>query len=167
MPSHSYGQVIMHHPHEVLSCDTTGFRKIFLAGTIDMGSSVDWQQNLVGYFKNKGGRWLLYNPRQEHWNGSKSGEMDYQVNWELSHLEESDFIIMNILGTSKSPISLLELGLFAHSKKIAVVCDSTFYRYDNVRITCKRYGIPLYKTLDELLANEIKWYFQIADNRFN
>ena len=82
--------------------------------------------------------------------------MDYQVNWELSHLEESDFIIMNILGTSKSPISLLELGLFAHSKKISVVCDSTFYRYDNVSITCKRYGIPLYKTLDELLANEIK-----------
>ena len=59
MPSQSYGQVIMHHPHEVLSCDTTGFRKIFLAGTIDMGSSVDWQQNLVGYFKNKGGKWLL------------------------------------------------------------------------------------------------------------
>ena len=82
--------------------------------------------------------------------------MDYQVNRELSHLEESSYIIMNIVGTSKSPISLLELGLFARSGKMAVVCDPTFYRYDNVRITCRKYGVHLYPTLNALLGTEFK-----------
>ena len=35
-------------PHDVLpsGADTTGFTKIFLAGTIDMGNSRDWQAEL-------------------------------------------------------------------------------------------------------------------------
>mgnify|MGYP000895440892 FL=1 len=152
------GKVIMLHPHERITNpkDTIGAKKVFLAGTIDMGSSVDWQKGLVQFFETKNGKWILFNPRQDKWDGTKKGEMDYQVNWELSHLEESSFIIMNILGTSKSPVSLLELGLFARSGKMAVVCDSTFYRYDNVRITCKKYGIHLYPTLDALLRTEFK-----------
>lgn len=35
------------------------------------------------------GRYILFNPRQEHWDASRPGEMDYQVRWELDHLEES------------------------------------------------------------------------------
>lgn len=98
------------------------------------------------------GRYLLYNPRQEHWDASRPGEMDYQVNWELEHLEKADLIIMNILPGSKSPITLLELGLFARSGKLLVVCTPEFYRYDNVRITCDRYGVPVYSTLEEMFA---------------
>ena len=26
-----------------------------------------------------------------------------------------------------------------------------FYRYDNVRITCKRYGVPVFKSLEEAI----------------
>ena len=155
---HVEGKVIMLHPHEriINPNDTIGAQKVFLAGTIDMGTSVDWQKGLAQFFETKKGNRILFNPRQEKWDGKKKGEMDYQVNWELSHLEESSFIIMNIVGTSKSPISLLELGLFARSGKMVVVCDPTFYRYDNVRITCRKYGVHLYPTLNALLGTEFK-----------
>ena len=99
---------------------------------------------------------MLFNPRQEHWDASRPGEMDYQINWELEHLEAADLIIMNFMEKSKSPISLLEMGLFARSGKMHVVCPTGFYRYDNVRITCARYGVPLYNTLEQLLKEKIK-----------
>ena len=60
---------------------------------------------------------------------------------------------MNILGSSKSPITLLEMGLHARSGKLHVACEPSFYRYDNVRITCAYYGIPLYGSLEELLQD--------------
>ena len=133
-------ETYMMRPHEKLPvADTAGFTKIFLAGTIDMGNSRDWQE------------YLLFNPRQENWNGGKDGEMDYQVRWELDHLEQADIIIMYIIGSSKSPITLLEMGLHARSGKLIVACEPDFYRYDNVRITCAYYGIPLYSSLEELL----------------
>lgn len=152
------GQVKMLHPHEEIqnAVDTLGCTKVFLAGTIDMGNSIDWQKELNDYFALRGGKWLLYNPRQKKWDATIPGEMDYQVNWELSHLEQSDYIIMNILGNSKSPISLLEMGLFARSGKMAVVCPKEYYRYDNVRITCERYQVPLYQNLDDMLSHTFK-----------
>lgn len=147
--------VYMLRPHEELPSEVAGdrsFRKVFLAGTIDMGNSVDWQAELYEEFAGMEGRYILFNPRQEHWDASRPGEMDYQVNWELEHLEEADIIIMNILGSSKSPISLLELGLHARSKKMYVICEKDFYRFDNVRITCSFYNIPFYTSLTDFKA---------------
>ena len=144
------GQVVMLRPHETIANkqDMLGAIKVFLAGTIDMGNSVDWQTLIAKRFEAFGGKWLLFNPRQEHWDASRPGEMDY--------LEVADLIIMNFMEKSKSPISLLEMGLFARSGKMYVVCPQGFYRYDNVRITCARYGVPLYNTLEQLLKDKIK-----------
>lgn len=145
-------ETYMLRPHEKLPvADTAGFTKIFLAGTIDMGNSRDWQTGAFEYFSSLPGKYILFNPRQDSWDGSKPGEMDYQVNWELEHLEQADIIIMYIIGSSKSPITLLEMGLHARSGKLIVACEPDFYRYDNVRITCAYYGIPLYSSLEELL----------------
>ena len=142
----------MLRPHEDLPAEVVedkSFTKIFLAGTIDMGNSIDWQTMLYEEFQTMEGRYILFNPRQENWDASRPGEMDYQVNWELEHLEESDVIIMYILGSSKSPISLLEMGLHARSGKMYVICEEDFYRFDNVRITCSFYDIPLFTSLDD------------------
>ena len=146
----------MLRPHEDLPKEIAAdnsFTKIFLAGTIDMGNSRDWQMELYDRFAKMDGRYILFNPRQEHWDASRPGEMDYQVRWELDHLEKADMIIMYILGTSKSPISLLEMGLHAKSNKIHVICEKDFYRYDNVRITCEYYDVPLYDDLDAFFEN--------------
>lgn len=141
------------HPHDELPQDSlAGCTGIFLAGTIDMGNSIDWQQEAVDQLGESGGRYVVFNPRQPEWHPEREGEMDFQVNWELEHLEMADIIIMNFIAGSSSPITLLELGLFARSGKLRVICPEEFYRFDNVRITCERYGIPMYPGLKEALA---------------
>lgn len=146
------------HPHEEMpdSIDLKSYKSVFLAGTIDMGSGVDWQKDVAELFEKAPGNWVLFNPRQEFWDPSRENEMDYQVNWELSHLEDADYILMNFLPGSKSPITLLELGLFAKSGKLYVVCTDGFYRYDNVRITCTKYGVPVYASLTEAIGEIIR-----------
>lgn len=130
---------------------------VFLAGTIDMGNSIDWQKEFIERAKgwSEDTTYVVYNPRREQGFGDNQEEFKYQVNWELEHLESCDFIVMCILGTSKSPISLMELGLFARSEKLEVICEPNFYRYGNVKITCEKYNVPLYESLDKYL-NAIK-----------
>lgn len=152
--------VFMLRPHEELPSEIASnksFKTIFLAGTIDMGNSEDWQMETLRKFSGIPGRFILFNPRQEKWDASRPGEMEYQVNWELEHLEMADIIIMNILGNSKSPVSLLEMGLHSRSGKMYVICEPDYYRFENVRITCKFYGIPLYSSMDEFWQDKDSW----------
>ena len=137
------------HPHEYEPVDLSGWTTVFLAGTIDQGNSQDWQQTVTGELTGKGRKYLLYNPHQEEWHPEREGEMEYQVHWELEHMEKADYILMVFLDGSQSPITLLELGLHARSGKLLVVCTPGFYRYDNVHIICDRYGVPVFESLEE------------------
>ena len=135
------------------SCNILGGKKcpvkLFLAGTVDNGDSDNWQDDLIKTISNVElmRPVNIYNPRREQWPSSNDhNEIDKQIEWELYHLEKADLIVMNILANSKSPISLMELGLFAKEGRLVVFCPKTFYRYDNVRVVCKRYGIPLFTT---------------------
>ena len=129
---------------------------IFLAGSIELGFAVDWQQTVVEYFREL--PVTLYNPRRRDWDSTWTLRADdpqffEQVTWELEALRRSDLVIMNLLPGTLSPISLLELGLFASSGKLRVCCPEDFQRAGNVEIVCQQYGIPLYRTLLELLAS--------------
>jgi len=116
---------------------------VFLAGTIDSGNSTNWQEELIELCKHKD--ITFFNPRRKDWEGELSNkELEYQIKWEQDHLDQADKIVMCLLDNSKSPISLLELGLYAQSGKLLVFCNKAFYRYDNVRLTCQKYNIPLY-----------------------
>ena len=129
---------------------------IFLAGTIDMGNSEDWQNKLINDMKkwdDNINEYIVYNPRRDKGFSDDPNEFEYQVNWELDRLEACDTIIMHILGTSKSPITLMELGLFARSGKLVVICEPNFYRYGNVRIVCNRYEVPLFNSMQEYLKS--------------
>ena len=139
------------------------FKSVFLAGTIGIDSKnvEDWQQHvsekLSDYALN------IYNPRRDKWEGSLEQNMDNidlknQINWELDALEKSDFILMNILGNSQSPITLLEFGMFAKSGKLLVCCPKEFYRYGNIQVMCYRYNVPLYNNVDDLLNDFLKNY---------
>ena len=119
---------------------------IFLAGTIDMGNSEDWQAELEGTLKHYDVD--VFNPRRDDWDSSwvqrkDNEQFNHQVTWELSCLEKADLIIMYFGPDSKSPISLLELGLF-HKKNMIVYCPLEFYRSGNVDIVCERYGIRMF-----------------------
>ena len=120
-----------------------GTKSVFLAGTIDNGDSSNWQEDLINKCKDL--NVTFFNPRRKEWiQNPTSEDMEYQIKWEQEHLDSADIIIMCLLDNSKSPISLLELGLYAQSGKLLVFCNKAFYRYDNVRLTCQKYNIPLY-----------------------
>ena len=125
--------------------------RVFLGGTIDDGKSINWQSELIGELNSCDTVHpiIVYNPRRSEWPSSDDhSEIDKQIKWELSHLERADLIVMNILGNSKSPISLMEIGLFARENKLLVFCPKDFYRYDNVRVVCGSYGVQLFETND-------------------
>lgn len=116
---------------------------IFLAGTIDDGRSSDWQGEIIKACSDIE-EIEFYNPRRydfpEH---PKKEDVVNQIRWEQEHLDKADYILMNLLPGSKSPISLLELGLYAISGKMIVHCPESFYRYTNVEETCRKYAIYL------------------------
>ena len=131
--------------------------KIFLAGTIDQGNSVDWQRYLVDELKDEPIQFL--NPRRDDWDPtwdqtSSNKDFKEQVNWELDSLRASTLIVMYFAPNSKSPISLLEMGLFK-DKQMLVVCPEGFYRKGNVDIVCEKYGIDQLDSLEDL-TNYIK-----------
>lgn len=126
---------------------------IFLAGSIEMGNAENWQEELTKYFERD---FNIFNPRRDDWDSSWIQSIDNpqfyeQVNWELNGLDKSDLIIMYFDPNTKSPISLLELGLYATSKKLHVICPEGFWRKGNVDIICKKYDIPLYETINEFI----------------
>jgi hypothetical protein len=128
---------------------------IFLAGSIEMGKAEDWQTRVIRELK-KENKYVFYNPRRDDWDSSWTQDYEnpqfyQQVNWELNALDKADKILLYLDPSTKSPISLLELGLYATSGKLEVVCPEGFWRKGNVDIVCDKYGIPLYDNLDELL----------------
>ena len=82
--------------------------------------------------------------------------MEYQIKWEQDYLDKANVIAMVLLDDSKSPISLLEMGLYANTDKLIVFCTPNFYRWDNVRLTCEKYHIELIQdTHPSVIANKI------------
>ncbi len=133
---------------------------IFLAGSIEMGVAENWQQTIESFFSDKD-TYTLLNPRRDEWDASweqtfVSPDFYQQVNWELNGLEQSDHIILYLAPETKSPISLLELGLHADSGKLLICCPAGFWRRGNVEIVAERYGIPLYEKLEDLLLRHFE-----------
>lgn len=127
---------------------------IFLAGSIEMGLAEDWQSMIEKELD--GHNVTIYNPRRDSWDSSwvqsiHNEEFREQVEWELDHLDKSDVIVMYFDENTKSPISLLELGLYASSGKMIVYCPEGFWRKGNVDIVAKRYDITQVNSFNELL----------------
>jgi hypothetical protein len=131
----------------------THMRGIFLAGSIEMGTAEDWQTTVTSWFENTDQ--IIFNPRRDDWDSSweqsiHNPQFKEQVEWELNALDLATTIIMYFSPGTKSPISLLELGLYAKGGCLLVCCPHGFWRRGNVEIVCQRYGIPLFESLDDL-----------------
>ena len=134
---------------------------IFLAGSIESGLAEKWQDKIIEQLKDYDNLVLL-NPRREEWNNTAIMSIDNQyfkeqVIWELEGLEIADKIIMYFDIKTKSPISLLELGLFSKSGKLIVICPDGFWRKGNVDIVCEKYKIKQtdFKKAIEIIKNYI------------
>jgi len=128
---------------------------VFLAGSIEMGTAENWQEKVEKILADK--NVVIFNPRRDDWDSSwvqkqTNPQFNHQVNWELNMLDKSDIIFMYFSPETKSPISLLELGLYAHNGKMIVCCPDEFWRKGNVDIVCTRYNIPLFNNFDEAVG---------------
>ena len=146
---------VIKSPHPITSNPSLeSYHHIFLAGSIEMGVAEDWQSRLTDELINK--NVVLYNPRRDEWDSSweqsiMNPQFYQQVNWEMNALEKSHLIIMYFSPETKSPISLLELGLHAASGKMIVCCPEGFWRKGNVDIVCDRYNIPNFDSLEKMI----------------
>ncbi len=125
-----------------------------------MGKAEDWQTEITEKLKSIPKDIYVYNPRRDDWDSSWKQEKNNphfygQVTWELDRLNDVDVIAMYFDEHTYSPISLLELGLYATSNKLVVYCPEAFWRHGNVDIVCSRYGIPIFSDKDAWLV-EIK-----------
>lgn len=153
-------------PPHAITTRTLGHPTIFLAGSIEMGKAEDWQTQMEGLFAGKASVTLL-NPRRVEWDPSWTQDIEnpqfyQQVNWELNALEKSDLIFMYFTPGTQSPISLLELGLFAHTGKVIVCCPEGFWRKGNVDIVCDRYGIPVFSDLTAAQAELYRRWLELC-----
>jgi len=126
---------------------------MFLAGSIEMGTAENWQERIVRELSDQ--PCTILNPRRDDWDSSWVQNKDNkqfreQVEWELEAQEESDLILMNFDPATKSPITLLELGLFCDGNMV-VHCPEGFYRKGNVDIVCEYFKVWMVDTLEELI----------------
>jgi len=123
-------------------------RYFFLAGSIDYREENPWRVNFYRFSSNK---LHFFDPTRKDHDALNNAQMQEHINWELDALELSDKIILNFLPESKSPISLVELGLYAKSGKLIVVCPKEFYQKRYIKTLCKKYRIKLHNSLDEVV----------------
>lgn len=135
---------------------------VFLAGSIDQGNAVDWQVRVTNAL---GSDYNIFNPRRDDWDDTwdvsfNNSNFYQQVTWELDCLDTADVIAMYFADHSKSPITLLELGLYATPRyndyevspsKLVVYCND-FYRKGNIDVVCSRFGIPVFNDYDTWLV---------------
>ena len=122
-----------------------------------MGLAEQWQERVVRAMSSVSDLVIL-NPRRDDWDSNWEQRADNpqfyeQVSWELDMLDAADIVVMYLAAGAKAPISLLELGLYARSGKLKVCCPEGFWRRGNVEMVCRRYQIPLFATLDDLIAD--------------
>ena len=124
---------------------------VFLAGSIEMGAAEPWQARLENALSPLAG--TLLNPRRDDWDASwvqsiENAPFREQVEWELRGLRSADIVAIYFDPATKSPITLLELGLVAERHTVLVCCPDGFWRKGNVEIVCAGYHLELFDHID-------------------
>lgn len=136
-----------------------GQTSVFLAGSIEMGQAENWRQKIIDKLqKDKREAYtIIYNPRRSDWDASlaqtiENAQFRTQVEWELHYLLEADVALFYFDPQTKSPITLMELGLCAAKKpsKTFVCCPDGYHRKGNVDILCHKFGVQTVFKLDDL-----------------
>lgn len=118
---------------------------VFLAGSIEMNTAEDWQSKVSEKLMTIDDVTIL-NPRRKNWDSSWKQDINNiyfneQVTWELDGIEKADTILFYFDPKTKSPITLMELGIVSASRvdqNVIVCCPEGFWRKSNVDILCSR-----------------------------
>lgn len=139
--------------------DDVSSTRVFLAGSIDMGKAVNWQEKIITALSDVD--ISIYNPRRDDWDSTwvqsiTNAKFNEQVTWEMNHLDRANVICYVFDPAGQAPITLLELGLQAskqrNGKKIIVCCPNGYWRKGNVEMVCAKYSIPMVDTVEEVIG---------------
>jgi hypothetical protein len=97
----------------------------------------------------------ILNPVRSDWDSSWIESITFapfaeQVAWEMDYAQVADVIVFYFAPEALTPVTLLELGLYAGTGKAVVCCPEGFYKRGNVQVICGRYGIEMVGGLGEL-----------------
>lgn len=127
---------------------------IFLAGSTEMRSAENLQQKIIELLSKYKDINIL-NPRRDIWDNTweqsaKNKAFSEQVNWELDGIEIADLVVFWFDPNTKSPISLLELGvvLGRDETDVIIYCPDDFWR-NNVEVFCERVNRTAYLHKDQ------------------
>lgn len=135
--------------------------KIFIGGSIEMGTAEDWQKRLISELteaNENDGQYSrnvdILSPRRDDWDSSlpqdpTRGTQFYdQVMWERGAQQCANLKVYYFAKDTVSPITLLELGEFGTQRDTIVYVDPDYKRFGNVVIMCKESGIPYHVDYD-------------------
>lgn len=120
----------------------------FLAGSIDLNLPNNWRKEVIEELEDSV---HFFDPIRVNHEMLNNAQMREHIEWELDALSLSDKILLNFLPDSKSPISLVELGLYAKTDKLIVVCPDKFYLRRYVSVLCNKYNVPFFNSLDKAI----------------
>jgi len=92
---------------------------VFLAGSIDLNLPSNWRKEVMDTIGDKA---LFLDPTITNHDTLNDSQMN-------------------------AHISLVELGMYAKTKKLIVVCPNEFYKSKYIKTLCKKYNVPLFNTL--------------------
>lgn len=128
------------------------FKTVFLAGAIDMGQAVNWQDQVTHELRHQS--LAFYNPRRDDWDSSweqkvENQKFNEQVNWELDMIKEADIVFFYLPKESTAPITLMEFGIVmgAAPHKAIVCVEEGYWRRGNIEVVCNRERVYLHKSL--------------------
>ena len=143
---------------------------VFLAGSIEMGKAENWQEVAGELISNAG--YVVLNPRRDDWDSTweqtiENEQFNQQVTWELKGLEDAKAVLVHFDPDTKSPITLLEVGLLAilKPKRTFISCPPGYWRRGNVEIVSERYEMPMFDSLEEATGALIQKLWEMEAKR--
>jgi hypothetical protein len=143
-------------PNPINTGRTTLEVKLFLAGSIEQGKAIDWQQAVIDRLTDLDG--VIWNPRREVWDSTWEQDINNppfkeQVMWELGAIEVANIVAFYFEPNTLSPITMMELGFVCGltSMNVLVYCPKGFWRKGNVDVICELHNIPVYETEEEFM----------------
>ena len=119
------------YPGDQLPVVTNDAIKVYLGGTMDFGSSEnDWQTKFVegltkltdplkGLLMIKGANWIIFNPHVPPTNRLaptlENPEFIAIMQWRMAMMDVADFVFLNIMNKSVSPMVNVGITLIPHS----------------------------------------------------
>lgn len=152
------GNLIVMNPGDMIDDTYNDYLKIYLAGSLDFGPRMPWQQkfinglsmlatphpespNIPDYSKYK---FVVFNPLVPMNGGPDLNNPDFinKMQWENNMMQSSDAIFFNFLKRASNFNSTIFYYLFAQSGKMVCRCpnESIFFPY--LKTISDFYGIP-------------------------